>query len=118
MKIEVKTFKIMDKLKQDKLLKARQKVEKIKEFYKHIVTYVLVNLFLTFVWKFSFKIFGDFVISNQFTDDGFTHIPIWFIWGVFLVANAFDVYGYNILGLDKNWEERKIKEFLKDDKNR
>lgn len=105
----------MEKIRDKKLAKARQKVEEIKEFYKHVIIYVLVNLFLAFVWKFSFKIFGNFVISNQFNDDGFTHIPIWFIWGVFLVADAFKTFGFlNFYG--KSWEERKINEFMKDQK--
>lgn len=95
------------------LVKAKQKVEKLKEFYQHLMTYILVNLFITFVWKFSFKVFGDFVISNRFDDDGFTHIPIWFIWGVFLIADAIKTFGFFNL-YDKNWEERKIEEFMKE----
>lgn len=45
------------------LLKVKLRVEEIKKFYKHVVTYILVNLFLAFVWNFSFKIFGDFKVS-------------------------------------------------------
>jgi hypothetical protein len=101
--------------KDQKLIKAQKRVEEIKEFYKHLVTYILVNLFLAFVWKFSFKIFGDFVISNQFTDDGFTHIPIWFIWGIFLVADALKTFGFTSR-FSRNWEERKIDEFMKERK--
>ena len=104
---------MMENLNDKKLLRAKQRVQEIKEFYKHVVTYILVNLFLAFVWKFSFKIFGDFVISNQFDDDGFTHIPIWFIWGIFLAADAIKTYGFfNLYG--KNWEEKKIEEFMKE----
>ncbi|PQJ78436.1 2TM domain-containing protein [Polaribacter porphyrae] len=102
----------MEKFEDKKLEIAKLKVEKIKEFYKHLVTYVLVNLFITFVWKFSFKIFDDFVISNHFDNDGFSHIPIWFIWGIFLALDAFNTFSFNILGFGKNWEERKIKEFM------
>lgn len=103
----------MEKISDKKLAKARQRVEEIKVFYKHVIIYIFVNLFLAFVWKFSFKIFGDFVISNQFNDDGFTHIPIWFIWGIFLVAEAFKTFGFdNFYG--RNWEERKINEYMKD----
>jgi len=47
----------MENLKDKNLLKAKKRVKNMKEFYKHVVTYILVNLFLTFVWKFSFKIF-------------------------------------------------------------
>jgi hypothetical protein len=97
----------------ENLLKAKQRVKDLKEFYKHVVAYVLVNLFLAFVWKFSFKIFGDFVVSNQFNDDGFTRIPIWFIWGIFLLADAVKTFGLTNR-FTKDWEEIKIKEFMKE----
>lgn len=103
----------MENLSDKKFAKAKQRVEKVKEFYKHLITYILVNLFLAFVWKFSFKIFGDFVISNQFDDDGFTHIPIWFVWGVFLALDALKTFGF-VSDFTRNWEKRKIDEFMKD----
>ena len=61
-----------------KLRKAKFKVEELKNFYKHVVTYILVNLFLAFAWSFSFKIFGNFIVSNQFNGGDNTYIPIWF----------------------------------------
>ncbi|MCI2227956.1 2TM domain-containing protein [Polaribacter sp. MSW13] len=103
----------MENLNNKKLMKAKLKVEELKEFYKHIVTYVLVNLFLTFIWKFSFKLFGNFIISNQFDNGNFTHIPIWLIWGVFLMLHAFKTFDFlNLFGRD--WEERKIDKFMKE----
>lgn len=95
-----------------KYAKARKKVENIKKFYKHVVTYLIVNLFLTFVWKFSFKIFGNFILSNQYDSDGFIHIPFWLIWGIFLIFDAFRTYDV-ITIFGKDWEERKMKEFMK-----
>ena len=103
----------MKNLTGKKLWKAKQRIEVIKKFYKHLVTYILVNLFLTFVWKFSFKLMGNFVISNQFNEEGFRHIPIWFIWGIFLALHALITFGFlNLFG--KGWEERKIDEFMKE----
>lgn len=105
----------MENLKHQHFKKAKQRVSEIKEFYQHLIVYILVNLFLTFVWNFSFKIFGDFVISNQFTEDGFIHIPIWLIWGVLLVANAIKTFGFwSKFGSD--WEEKKIQEFMQKEK--
>jgi hypothetical protein len=102
----------MDTLKNKQLIRAKQRIEEIKKFYKHAVAYVLINLFLAFVWNFTFKIFGDFVISNQFDGDNFTYLPIWLIWGVFLAAHAIKTFGFpNAFG--KDWEDRKIKEFMK-----
>jgi hypothetical protein len=105
----------MENLTEKKMMRAKQKVEDIKKFYKHLVTYIVVNLFLTFVWSFSFKLFGDFIVSNQFDGEGFKHIPIWLIWGIFLIFDAFKTFDFlNIFG--KDWEERKIEEFMKEKK--
>lgn len=105
-------FKDMENSNDKKLIKAKQRVEELKNFYKHVVTYVLVNLFLTFAWKFSFKLFGNFIVSNQFDGGDFTHIPIWLIWGVFLILDAFKTFGFlNLFGSE--WEERKINEYMK-----
>ena len=111
-KNEAKTFNKMDNLSDEKFIKAKQRIEELKEFYKNVVAYILVNLFLTFVWKFSFTIFGNFVISNRFNDDGFKHIPIWLIWGVFLAVHAIKVFGSSHF-YSKDWEQRKIDEFMK-----
>jgi hypothetical protein len=103
----------MENVRDKKLMKAKQRVEEIKKFYKHVVTYIVVNLFLAFVWNFSFKLFGNFIVSNQSDDDGFKHIPIWLIWGIFLILDALKTFGFfNLFG--KDWEERKIKEFMKE----
>jgi len=111
--LEIINFKKMENLDEKKLIKAKQKVAAIKKFYKHVVTYILVNLFLTFVWTFSFKIFGNFVFSNQYDSEGFKHIPFWLVGGIFLILDALKTFGYaGVFG--KNWEERKIKEFMED----
>lgn len=110
---KVENFKNMKSVNDKKLLKAKLKVEELKKFYEHVVAYVLVNLFLAFVWNFSFKLFGNFIVSNQFDGGNFTHIPIWLIWGVFLLLHAFKTFGFlNLFGSD--WEERKIEEYMKE----
>ena len=103
----------MENLENRKLKKAMQRVEDIKKFYKHAVAYCLINLVLAFVWNFSFKLVGDFTISNQFDSDGFTHIPIWFIWGFFLAIHALKTFGFSNI-VSKNWEQKKIDKFMKE----
>lgn len=106
-------MKIKESINDRKLKRAKAKVEELKNFYNHIFTYIIVNLFITFVWKFSFTIFDDFKVSNQFNDKGFTDIPIWFIWGIFLILDALKTFGFfNLFG--KDWENRKIDEFMKE----
>ena len=80
--------------------KAKQRVEEIKGFYIHLVTYILVNAFL--------------VILNLLSSPEY----LWFIWpllgwGIGLVIHAFSTFN-NLWG--KSWEERKIKEIMEKDK--
>ncbi|SDU03238.1 2TM domain-containing protein [Polaribacter sp. Hel1_33_78] len=102
----------MENLNEKKLLKAKLRIAEIKKFYEHVVIYILVNLFLTFIWSFSFKLIGNFIASNQFDVGDFTHIPIWLIWGIFLGLHALKTFGFSHI-LGKDWEERKIDEFMK-----
>jgi hypothetical protein len=103
----------MENLENRKLKKAMKRVEEIKKFYKHLVAYSLINLFLAFVWNFSFKLVGDFVISNQFGGGGDKYLPIWFLWGIFLVLHGVKTFAFpNVFG--KDWEARKVDEFMQE----
>ena len=83
--------------------RARQRVEEIKGFYVHLVTYVLVNL-------------GLFVI-NVLTSPG-TYWFIWplFGWGIGLVAHAVGTFGGGLFG--ESWQERKIEEIVEKERRR
>ena len=79
---------------------AKKRVEEIKGFYYHLVSYILVNTFL--------------VVINLLTSPEY----LWFIWPIIgwsigLVIHAFSVFS-NLWG--KSWEERKIKEIMEKDK--
>lgn len=73
--------------------KAKERVEKIRKFYKNLVSYCIVIPFLIFInYKTS---------SEQW---------FWFPmigWGMGLVFQAFNVFGYG-----KEWEDRKIEELM------
>ena len=103
----------MENLENRKLKKAMQRVEEIKKFYKHVGAYSLINLLLAFVWNFSFKLVGDFVISNQFDGGDDKYLPIWFLWGIFLVLHGVKTFAFpNVFG--KDWEAKKVDEFMKE----
>ena len=85
---------------QAKYQEAKKRVEEIKGFYSHLISYIVVNAVL--------------VVINLLTSPEY----LWFIWpmigwGLGLVIHAFFVFG-NLLG--KDWEERKIKEIMEKDK--
>ena len=85
---------------QAKYQEAKKRVEEIKGFYFHLISYIVVNAVL--------------VVINLLTSPEY----LWFIWpiigwGVGLLIHAFTVFG-NVMG--KDWEERKIKEIMEKDK--
>ena len=101
-------FKINDimyseDLENSKYVKAVERVEKLKEFYQNLASYCLVIPFLIFI--------------NLRVSPGFHWFwfPI-FGWGIGLVFHFLDVNNYNIF-LGKNWEEKKIKEMMEEEKN-
>lgn len=94
-------------LEEEKYLSAKKKVEKIKGFYWHLFWYVLVNAYLlTMIYK------------NLDADESlfeYGHFSMAFFWGIGLVFHWFGVFGKNIV-FSKEWEDRKMKEFMDKDK--
>ncbi len=83
-------------------IKAVEKVEKIKEFYQNLITYLI------FVPVF---IFINLRFSPQFH---WFYFPI-FGWGIGVLFHGLEAYNYSLV-LGKDWEERKIKELMDKDK--
>lgn len=83
--------------------RARSRVEQLKGFYTHLTVFVLVNTFL--------------FLLNLFSGGGW-----WFYWpllgwGIGIVAHALSVFAGSG-GLTQEWEERKIRELMEQDRNR
>jgi len=82
--------------------RAKLKVQKLKEFYEHLIVYLLVNL-------------GIFLFNMVISPE-----TLWFYyslvgWGVGLAIHAVFAFGLaDFWGSD--WEERKIKELMAKDK--
>lgn len=80
--------------------KAKERVEELKGFYGNLTAYLIVIPILAYI---------------NLTTTSF----IWFIfpalgWGFGLLMHGLNAFGYNPI-LGKNWEERKIKEFMNSD---
>lgn len=85
---------------QTRYQEAKKRVEEIKSFYFHLISYLLVN--------------GALIVINLLTSPDY----LWFIWpiigwGVGLIIHAVSVFS-GFWG--KAWEERKIKEFMEKDR--
>ena len=81
-----------------KYIKAKKRVEKIKGFYSNLVAYCLIIPFLITV---------NYMTYWEFKWFWFTAIG----WGIGL-----GIHGFMTFAISSNWEERKIKEFMNNDK--
>ena len=95
-------MKTPDNLESSKYLRAVERVEEIKGFYSSLIAYCIVIPLLIYInlkyvpqfhW-FWFPIMG---------------------WGIGLAFQAFKAFAYNPF-LGRNWEERKIQEYMNEDK--
>lgn len=101
----LKTQNIMKKIENyenSSYLKAVERVEKMKEFYQNLVTYLI------FIPVF---IFINLRFSPQFH---WFYFPI-IGWGIGVLFHGLDAYNYSIF-LGRDWEEKKIKELMNKDR--
>jgi hypothetical protein len=86
-----------------KYIKAKNRVEKLKAFYNHLVIYIIVNLIIT-----GFKVSNNLDSWAAFTNELFSIdvLSVWAVWGLVLLIHAISlVFG-------QGWEERKIEELM------
>lgn len=87
---------------------AQKEVKRIKGFYTHAIVYVVINIMV--------------FISNAREIPADESIFQWrtlmtpFFWGIGLLAHGLSVFLPNLI-LGKDWEERKIKEFMEKEKS-
>lgn len=99
-----------DLTQEQKYILAKKRVEKISKFYKHLATYVIVNIFLTAIFIVGDVNDGD-AFSEAFTD--YHNYKIWLFWGIGIVFQALNTFGLNLF-MNKNWEEKKIKKYMEE----
>lgn len=90
--------------KETKYLRAKERVENLKKFYGNLMSYIVVISFLA--------------ILNYWTDEWRYMWFLWvaFGWGIGLVFHAIRVFNLNPF-FGKDWEERKIKEIMREDEH-
>ncbi|ADF52755.1 MAG: histidine kinase [Zunongwangia sp.] len=87
---------------EEKYIEARRKVQKIKDFYTHLMVFIVVNLLL----------FG----INWYTIDLSYPWFLWvfFGWGIGLAFDYLKAFDKNPM-FSKDWEERKINEYMNEE---
>ncbi|MGD9380783.1 MAG: 2TM domain-containing protein [candidate division WOR-3 bacterium] len=95
-------MKEQHKDEQEKYERARKRVDELKSFYSHLFVYLAVNT-------------GLFLL-NILTSPR----HLWFYWPLIGWGIGLTIHGLSVFGtqrfLGKDWEERKIKELVDQDK--
>lgn len=94
-------------LKEEAYLKAQNKVKKIMGFYRHLMVYVLINIFLIVL----------FTVVNDAPFWRFDTFATAFFWGIGLGFHALGVFGPDLI-FGKTWENRMIKKYMDKENNR
>ncbi|MGG8495136.1 2TM domain-containing protein [Tenacibaculum sp. TC6] len=93
---------------EQKYLRAKKRVDEIKRYYIHLAVYIAVNLFIS-IKKIVRNMNGGETFEEALLD--FNTFSLWIFWGIGIVFHTFRVFGFDFF-MGKNWEERKIKEFM------
>lgn len=92
-----------------KYIRAKKRVEELKGYYWHLTVYILVNTFISVT-----KVVHDI-------DDGktleeaifrFDTFSLWFWWGIGIAFHTYKMFGARLLFLNRDWEDRKIEEYM------
>jgi 2TM domain len=93
--------------KEEAFLRAKKKFDKLKGFYWHLASYVVVNMFLIIMVTTHLDENESFWQFNTFATAIF--------WGIGLAFHAMGVFGPDLI-FGKDWENRKINEYMDKDK--
>ena len=90
--------------KESKYMRAKERVEIIKKFYSNLLSYIVFICFLA----------GLNYYTNQWRSPWF----LWaaFGWGIGIIFHAVKAFNW-VPFMNKDWENRKIKEFMDEENN-
>ena len=100
----------MDNKEMDRsYIRAKKRVEKLKGYYSHLTVYIIINTIISV-----FKIIDDIDAGDTFSEALFNsgNYSLWFWWGIGMAFHTYGVFGHKLLFLNKDWEDRKIKEYM------
>ncbi|MBO3116149.1 2TM domain-containing protein [Winogradskyella sp. DF17] len=93
----------MEESRNLKYIRAKNRVQREKGFYNHLVVFILVNIGIT-----AFKIYGNLSSWDDFTKEliSLNVLSTWVVWGCILLFHFF------MVRFGGQWEEKKINEYM------
>ena len=86
---------------------AFKKMKRIKGFYVHLAVYLIFNLIIILTGNTEF---------NDSDTGNLGRFSLAFYWGIGLAAHGASVFGRDLF-FGRDWEERKIRQFMDKEKN-
>ncbi|MBT8178079.1 MAG: 2TM domain-containing protein [Eudoraea sp.] len=99
---------IQDNKEEEKLIRAKKRVEEIKGFYIHLTIYLIINTFI--IINLGLQNFGN---DNEFWSFPTFMTPLF--WGIGLAFHGINTFKKNSV-FTKKWEERMIQKYIEKDK--
>ena len=99
----------MENFDKDKFERAHKKMKDIKGFYSHLVIYLIINFMLILI---QMGIFNGSLASVRVPS--WAHFTTPFFWGIGVFFHGLYVFQHKFT-IFKDWEERKIKEYMEKD---
>tara|TARA_R110001632_G_scaffold23425_3_gene66314 strand:- start:12390 stop:12707 length:318 start_codon:yes stop_codon:yes gene_type:complete len=92
-----------------KYLRAKKRVDELKKYYRHLSIYIVVNTIISVS-----KIVNEFRDGDSFEEVlfDFDNFSLWVWWGIGIAFHTYKVFGGRLLFLNKDWEDKKIKEYM------
>ncbi len=105
-------MEVMENRNDEKMKRAKKRVEELKGFYIHLTVYILVNTFIS-----AMKIVRDLGDGESFGEAfwDFGTFAVWFFWGIGMFFHGVKVFSYNPF-FGKDWERRQIQKYMDKDK--
>lgn len=95
-------------LEQERYQRAAKRVKRIKGFYTHALVYTVINLMIVVINLQNLEVGESYLQWHNFTT--------LFFWGLGLLAHGLSVFVPTFI-MGKDWEERKIREYMEKSKN-
>ena len=91
--------------------RAEKRVKKVRDFYGHLMAYLIVNTILVLIDV------ADGAGSDAFLGLDWAYFPI-IGWGIFVVLDAISTFGFGSRFFGAAWEERKLREYTEEERRR
>lgn len=99
---------------ENEYMRAKKRVEELKNFYRHLAIYLVINIFIS-TMKIRRNVLNGESFEEIFFDFG--TYSVWVFWGIGIVFQALRLFGTDYF-FGKDWENRKIEEFINRDKRK